>query len=73
MHRLKNIILFGLISSQAFTIVACSDKSNEAANKESSKDDHIWKHQTDTLQSAKDSVKKMQESIKQQQSLDENN
>ena len=73
MRRLKNIILLGFVSSLAFTVVACSDNSDEPAKKESSKNNHIWKQQTDTIQSAKDSVKKMQDSLKQQQLRDENN
>ncbi len=74
MNSLKRIILLGFISSLASIMVACGDNPDEATTKDKAKGDHVWKTQTDTLQSAKDMANKMQESLKQQQeTMDENN
>ena len=52
-------------------LVACSEDSDKGVNKSG---DHVWKHQTDTLQTSKDAAKKLQESLNQQQiQMDENN
>ena len=45
---------------------ACTDDANKPSGKKESKGDHVWKTQTDALQSAKDAAKKMQKSIDQQ-------
>ena len=72
MNTLKKIILLGFISSLASIMVACGDNPDDAATKD--KGDHVWKTQTDTLQSAKDMANKMQESLNQQQeTMDKNN
>jgi len=74
MNRLKRIILLGFITSLATIMVACGENPDEAAAKDNAKGDHVWKTQTDTLQSAKDMANKMQESLNQQQeTMDENN
>ena len=74
MNNLKKIILVGFISSLASIMVACGDNPDEAATKDKAKGDHVWKTQTDALQSAKDMANTMQESLKQQQeNMDENN
>lgn len=74
MNNLKKIILVGFISSLASVMVACGDNPDETTSKDNAKGDHVWKTQTDTLQSAKDMAKKMQESLNQQQeTMDENN
>lgn len=57
MKRFKKIILLGFFSSLALTMIACSDKNEETAEKANG--DHVWKTQTDALQSAKDMAKKM--------------
>ena len=74
MNKLKKIILVGFISSLASIMVACSDAPDETATKDKNNGDHVWKTQTDALQSAKDMAAKMKESLKQQQeTMDENN
>ena len=45
---------------------ACTDDANEPSTKKETKGDHVWKTQTDALQSAKDAAKKMQKSLDQQ-------
>ena len=53
-------------------IAACSDESK--TEKKEATGDHVWKHQTDTLKDAKDSAKKLEESLKQQKKkMDESN
>lgn len=72
MSRFKKIILLGFVSSLALTMIACSDNSEETAEKPNG--DHVWKTQTNALQSAKDMANKMEESLKQQQEkMDEKN
>ena len=52
----------------ASMLVACSEDKNQENG------EHVWKQQTDTLKSAKDMAKKMQENLnQQQQKLDESN
>lgn len=59
-----------LVASMALFLTACSDDKNQ----EQGKNDHVWKNQTDALQTSKDTAKKLQESLNlQQQKLDENN
>ena len=58
----------------ALLLTACTDNAEEPASKKESSGDHVWKTQTDALQSAKDMSKKMQESLDQQQeTLNESN
>ena len=73
MNTLKKIILLGFISSLASIMVACGDNPDDAATKDRANGDHVWKTQTDTLQSAKDMANKMQESLNQQQETMDNN
>lgn len=74
MNTFKRIILAGFISSLAIVLMACNDSNNETAEKQNEQADHVWKTQTDALQSAKDMAKQMQESLNQQQEkMDENN
>lgn len=67
MNIFKKIILLGFISSLALSMLACGSDTDGKDEKEKAKGDHVWKHQTDALQSAKDVTKKMQENMKQQQ------
>ena len=67
MKRTKRIILIGLISAMSLIMTACSDDKKEASTKTEVKNDHVWKTQTDALQTAKDSAKEMQETLKKQQ------
>lgn len=46
-------------------IVACSKGENEA-NREQSSKEHIWKHQTEALEQAKQTKQLMQNAIDQQ-------
>lgn len=74
MAYFKKFILIGFITTLALIVTGCSDDkdNNDNAKKEAS-GDHIWKTQTDTLKTAKEMTKKMQESLKQQQqTLEEN-
>lgn len=74
MKNLKTIILVGFLSSLASIMVACSDNEDKSEPKKEASGDHIWKHQTDALQTSKDVAKKLQESLNQQQKkLDESN
>ena len=74
MKNIKTFILLGFISTMPLLLTSCSDDAEESANKKESTGDHVWKTQTDALQSAKDTSKKMQESMDQQQkTLNENN
>ena len=74
MKNIKTFILLGFISTIALLLTACSNDSEESVNKKESTGDHVWKTQTDALQSAKDMSKKMQESmVQQQETLNESN
>ena len=74
MKRVKIFIFFGFIISIALNMVACSDDNDKQESKKESSGDHVWKHQTDTLKSAKEMAKKMQESLDQQQEkMNDNN
>lgn len=67
-------IFLGLISGMGLLMTACSDDKKEASNKTEVKNDHVWKQQTDALQSAKDMQKNVQKSIdEQQKKLEESN
>ena len=68
MKKKNTLILLILVSSMASMLVACSEDKNQENG------EHVWKQQTDTLKSAKDMAKKMQENLnQQQQKLDESN
>ena len=67
MKYFKTFTLLGLTLVMGILLSACSDDAEQPATKAEPNGDHVWKTQTDTLQSAKDMTKKMQESIKQQQ------
>ena len=69
MKRVKTFIFLGFITSIALNMIACSDNNDEQESKKESSGDHVWKTQTDALQSAKDMSKKMQESMDQQQEM----
>jgi len=74
MKNIKTFILLGFISTMALLLTACSDDAEESANTKENTGDHVWKTQTDALQSAKDMSKKMQENLDQQQeTLNKNN
>lgn len=74
MERIKKIILISLISGMGLIMTACSEDKKEASTKTEVKNDHVWKTQTDALQSAKDSAKKMQETMnKQQEAMEKSN
>ena len=74
MKYFKKFLFLGFFSVITFTLTACSDDSEKYNSKIEASDDHVWKTQTDALQSAKDATKKIQESMKQQQkNMDENN
>jgi len=74
MTNFKKIILIGFISTLTLMMVACSDNQDPAEDKSKTSGDHVWKTQTDALQSAKDMAKKMQESLNQQQEkMNDNN
>ena len=71
---MKKIILIGFISGMSLIMSACSDDKKEVSNKTEIKNDHVWKTQTDALQTAKDSTKEMQENLKQmQEKLEQSN
>lgn len=73
MKNLKKIILIGFLSTLATMMIACSGDEGKNEEKKEASGDHVWKTQTDTLKTAKDMAKKMQESLKQQQEkMDEN-
>ena len=74
MKKIKGLILLTFISGTASMMVACSDDETQQKVQNESSGDHVWKQQTDTLKSAKDMAKKMQQSLdQQQQKMDENN
>ena len=71
MYNLKSILSLIFTASLAAGLVACSEENNKD---EAKSGDHIWKHQTDTLQTSKDVAKQLQDSLNQQQNnMDENN
>lgn len=73
---MKNLKLLTLLLSISLSLISCSDAddSEKSSSKAETKSDHVWKTQTDALQSAKDMAEKMNESLKQQQEkMDENN
>ena len=74
MKNFKSFLFFGFFAAISISLTACSDDSERSGNKTESTGDHVWKTQTDALQSAKDMAKKMQESLNQQQeNMDDNN
>ena len=74
MRCFKIFTLLGLTLIISILLTACSDDAEQPATEAEATGDHVWKTQTDALQSAKDITKKMQESMKQQQkNMDENN
>ena len=73
MKHFKIFLFLGFFSAITFSLSACSDDSEKPNNKAEATADHVWKTQTDALQSAKDVTKKMQENINQQQdNIDKN-
>ena len=73
MKIVKSHLFLGLLSVIAFSITSCSDDTDKPTPKAETTGDHVWKSQTDALQSAKDVTKKMQENIQQQQQNMDNN
>ena len=74
MKKIKTVFLLALISGLASVMVACSDDESPKKDKNKSSGDHVWKHQTDALKSAKEMSKKLQKSLdEQQQNLNESN
>jgi len=74
MKSIKLFIFHGLMLTMITILPACSDDNNEKEANKKDSGDHVWKHQTDALKSAKDMAKKMQESLNQQKdNLDDNN
>ncbi len=70
MTNFKNNIVVILLLTISLFISACSETGDESKK---SKNDHVWKHQTDALESAKDVAKKLDDQLKQQQqNLDDN-
>ena len=67
MKNIKSLVFIGLISSMSLILNACSDDADEPTSKKETTGDHVWKTQTDALQSAKDMAKEMQKSLDQQQ------
>ena len=72
---MKYFKIFTLLAlTMGILLSACSDDAEQPTTKIEANGDHVWKNQTDALQSAKDMTKKMQESITQQQeNMDKNN
>lgn len=59
-----------IIIPALFFLGACTDDEN---NKEELTGNHVWKQQTDTLQTSKDVAKQLQQSLdKQQEQLNTN-
>jgi hypothetical protein len=74
MHSFKKLIYLGIIATLFSMLSACSDGKDSAKNENKSRADHVWKTQTDVLQSAKDVAAKAQESLNQQkEKIDESN
>lgn len=70
MKKTNPLFLLIFLSSMASFLGACSDDKAT----ESKENDHVWKHQTDTLKTSKDVAKKLQDSLnQQQQKMDESN
>jgi uncharacterized lipoprotein YehR (DUF1307 family) len=70
MKKLNRLLPLIFVANIALLLAACSDDNGS----EKEKGDHVWKQQTDTLQTSKDAAKKLQESLNQQQKqMDENN
>jgi hypothetical protein len=67
MKKFQRLILFAICSTMPLMMIACSEEKNEETSKNKNKGDHVWKQQTDTLKSAKEMAKKMQQSLDQQQ------
>ena len=67
MKNLKIFTLLGLTLIMSLLLTACSDDTDQPTTKAEATGDHVWKTQTDALQTAKDMAKKMQETMKQQQ------
>ena len=59
MQNIKALVLILLVS----LTVACSQDKDD--NKKAS-GDHVWKSQTDTIQTSKDMAKKIQQSLDQE-------
>lgn len=73
MKTFKLFLLLGLFSAITFSLTSCSDDSEKSSSKTEMTGDHVWKTQTDALQSAKDVAGKLQESLNQQKDkLDDN-
>ena len=73
MKTFKLFLLLGLFSAITFSLTSCSDDSEKSSSKAETTGDHVWKTQTDALQSAKDVAGKLQESLNQQKDkLDDN-
>ena len=69
MKKFKIVILLSLVMA----VVACSEEHKEQVKKES-RGDHVWKSQTDTIQTTRDAAKKLQDTLNQQQQrIDESN
>lgn len=74
MKNIKSTVLLGFIAIMALVTSACTEKTEQASDKKDASGDHVWKTQTDALQSAKDMADEMQKSLKQQQEkMNENN
>ena len=74
MKHFKIFLFLGILSAITFSLTACSDDSEKSNSKAETTGDHVWKTQTDALQSAKDVTKKMQDNMKQQQkNMEQNN
>ena len=70
MKKIYTKITIIFVASMTLFLTSCSDDKNS----EQGKNDHVWKQQTDALQTSKDAAKKLQESLNlQQQKMDENN
>ena len=73
MDHFKRFLFLSFFSVVTFSLSGCSDDSEKSNSKAEDNGDHVWKTQTDALQSAKDVTKKMQENINQQQiNMDKN-
>ena len=71
MTTVKSVLAFIFAASLAVALVGCSDDNDK---NEAKSGDHIWKHQTDALQTSKDVANQLQDSLNQQQkTMDENN
>ncbi|MFK5913436.1 MAG: hypothetical protein QM484_03605 [Woeseiaceae bacterium] len=69
MSLFKHFFIFALILSTSISLSGCTDSTDSDDDKAQSsekKNDHVWKQQTDALQSAKDMAAKLQKSLDQQ-------